>query len=185
MKKVFSWISSLIVCIALALLINNFVLFKCTVSGVSMSNTLNDGQLCISDQFFYKIFGIGRFDIVVIEEKTTGELIVKRVIGLPNDTIAYIDDNLYVNGKLVNEKFLDESAKCNTCQIPGTSYKDKLCSTQGITLGEDEYFVMGDNRGKSYDSRNFGTIKKEDIVSKGIVILRENGKMIWPKFVGW
>lgn len=185
MKKMLSWISSLIVCIVLAILINNFVLFHCQVSGASMDETLKDGQSCISDQFFYKIFGINRFDIVVVEEETTGELIVKRVIGLPNETISYIDDSLYINGKLVEEDFLDNDDKCATCQIKGSGYKDRLCSTQGISLGEDEYFVMGDNRGKSYDSRGFGTISKDEIISKGIVILKEDGKIIWPRFVGW
>ena len=87
--------------------------------------------------------------------------IIKRVIGLPNETITYSNGVLKVNGYVVEEGFIDDINKNQTTR------NDKDIS---ITLKEDEYFVLGDNRKISYDSRNIGPIKKENIKARLFVI---------------
>jgi len=120
------------------------------VSGQSMEKTLSNGTklLLINDD----LKGIKRGDIVSILAYINGKRsnIMKRVIALPNDTIEIIGTNVYVNGNLIDEPYAYYSG----------SSKDSL----SLTLHEDEYFVMGDNRLESQDSRHFGPVPKENIL---------------------
>lgn len=134
------------------------------VNGSSMNPTLKNNDYMLLYKLTKKMRGIKRFDIVVI--KTDSGRLIKRVIGLPGDTLKYeIEENddgkksgvLYVNGKKIEEKFLDEDAKKNTCNEDWI-----ICETEYI-VPENEYFVMGDNRGNSIDSRKIGTIEYKNI----------------------
>ena len=135
-----------------------------------MMPTLQDGNYMLLYKLKKRINGINRFDIVVVDY-SEGQ-IIKRVIGLPKETIKYEvkeEDGtkkgiLYVDGKVVEENFIEDDYKAATC-IRNT----QLCD-QGITLGEDEYFVMGDNRAVSLDSRVLGVFNSKKI--KGIAELR-------------
>ena len=133
-----------VVIILLVILIRTFIVTPVTVSGDSMDPTLKDKEVLILNKFdkSYK-----RFDVVVI--KYGKERIIKRVIGLPNETIEYKDNVLYINGEIVssNIKFRDTE-----------DFK--------ATTGSNEYFVLGDNRPLSKDSRMIGNFKKEDFVGK-------------------
>lgn len=140
--------------------------------------------------FAVKHIPIDRFDIVVAKEKTDDEniFIIKRVIGLPGDTVEYKKDQLYVNGKKMNEPYLDSFkeklkdgslidyfTKINSNYANFNFNTDYLTTDKSgndsfkITLKSDEYFLLGDDRPISKDSRAIGPVKKSDIVSKTLV----------------
>ncbi len=135
------------------------------VSGDSMNKTLTD-----------KAFGFGiRFcdlkkgDIIVFSNsKTRGDDYIKRVIACPGDTIEIINNEVYVNGKLVDEDYAyyDQALSGDTFILDGNGNKIPRYHLEEITLGDDEYFVMGDNRNHSTDSRRIGVVRKEDVKCK-------------------
>lgn len=168
--------------ITLSILFNVFVQ-RVQVSGHSMDPTLKTNEKL----FAIKHIPIDRFDIVVAKEKTDNEniFIIKRVIGLPGDTVEYKKDQLYVNGKKMNEPYLDSFkeklkdgslidyfTKINSNYANFDFNTDYLTvdssgnDTFKVTLKSDEYFLLGDDRPISKDSRAIGPVKKSDIVSK-------------------
>lgn len=171
--------------ITLSILFNVFVQ-RVQVSGHSMDPTLKTNEKL----FAVKHIPIDRFDIVVAKEKTDDEniFIIKRVIGLPGDTVEYKKDQLYVNGKKMNEPYLnsfkeklkdgsliDYFTKINSNYANFDFNTDYLTVDSSgndsfkVTLKSDEYFLLGDDRPISKDSRAVGPIKKSDIVSKTLV----------------
>lgn len=171
--------------ITLSILFNVFVQ-RVQVSGHSMDPTLKTNEKL----FAVKHIPIDRFDIVVAKEKTDDEniFIIKRVIGLPGDTVEYKKDQLYVNGKKMNEPYLnsfkeklkdgsliDYFTKINSNYANFDFNTDYLTvdssgnDTFKVTLKSDEYFLLGDDRPISKDSRAVGPIKKSDIISKTFV----------------
>lgn len=168
--------------ITLSILFNVFIQ-RVQVSGHSMDPTLKTNEKL----FALKHVPIDRFDIVVAKEKTDDEniFIIKRVIGLPGDTVEYKKDQLYVNGKKINEPYLDSFkeklkdgslidyfTKINSNYANFDFNTDYLTvdssgnDTFKVTLKSDEYFLLGDDRPISKDSRAIGPVKKSDIVSK-------------------
>ena len=184
-KIIISWTITILVCLIIAKLFTTFVIRSVEVEGHSMSTTLSDGDKALTDALFYKFTGIDRFDIVIVKlesGKLKGEEIVKRVIALPGETIEYKEGVLYINDDVVEENFIDDVVK----ELTGTITKK--------TLGDDEYFVMGDNRGNSSDSRYFGSVKKSEIKGKGLLRFMmcdgknannecNSRKFIWPSSV--
>ena len=140
-------------------LIRTFLITPIKVNGTSMVNTLQDGDTMLLNKISMRINDIKRFQIVVI--KTDNSYLIKRVIGLPGETIKYdIDGNsttLYINGKKVDEYFINNKTKLLTCNTDSDICKD------GIKIPNNYYFVMGDNRGNSIDSRIIGLINKKEI----------------------
>ena len=159
-----------IIILLFILIIRLFIASPIKVQGTSMLPTLEQGDYMLLYKLKMKVKGLNRFDIVVV--KLSDGDIIKRVIGLPGETVKYevkeeegeTKGILYVDGKVIEEEFLDNEAKTSTC-----IRENKLCG-EGVTLGQDEYFVMGDNRKVSHDSRYIGPIKKDQI--KGITELR-------------
>lgn len=151
----------------LIFLVMRFVFASVHIDGTSMEPTLRNNEYGIANRFVVSEETITRFDIVVVDEEDEGQ-IVKRVIGLPNETIQYKNDILYINGQLVLEPFLDQD------YIESHTMEHKIPFTSDfgpITLKKDEYFVIGDNRMNSKDSRAFGPIKIDSIIAKDIIIL--------------
>lgn len=151
----------------LIFLVMRFVFASVHIDGTSMEPTLRNNEYGIANRFVVSEETITRFDIVVVDEEDEGQ-IVKRVIGLPNETIQYKDDTLYINGQLVLEPFLDQD------YIESHTMEHKIPFTSDfgpITLKKDEYFIIGDNRMNSKDSRAFGPIKIDSIIAKDIIIL--------------
>lgn len=133
--------------ILVVVLIKTFVVSPIRVNGASMDPTLNDKDVMLLDEISYRFSDIERFDIVVVKEED--EYLIKRVIGLPGETVEYKNDKLYIDGKYVKEDF-----------------KHKETFDFSTTLGKDEYFIMGDNRTNSTDSRVFGPISRDKIMGK-------------------
>lgn len=159
MEKKNSFIKDLLeVVISVAIitfLLVNYVIMPCEVNGSSMYPTLKENDRTYSFIITRK-FGIKRFDICVIETQNDGNerLLVKRVIGMPNETIVYINNKLYIDGAYYEEPFLD----------------DVYTEDFSITLGEDEYYCLGDNREISNDSRSYGPFSKNSILNSHIFI---------------
>ena len=115
-------------------------------------------------------YNLHRFDIVDVRSSALKEDVIKRVIGLPGEEISYKNDRLYINGQFVEEPFLKlPFMKKEQIQYDLTQYTKDF----RIKLRHDEYFVLGDNRPMSYDSRYFGPVHIEDIRAK-------NGYIIYP-----
>ena len=133
--------------ILVVVLIKTFVVSPIRVNGASMDPTLNDKDVMLLDEISYRFSDIQRFDIVVIHRED--EYLIKRVIGLPGEKIKYVDGKLYVNGKYVKEDF-----------------EHKKTNDFFAIIDEENYFVMGDNRTNSTDSRSFGTVSRDQILGK-------------------
>ena len=152
----------LLVVFLLALCMVKFVGQRTVVNGSSMNPTLEDGDNLIVDKLTYTFSDPKRFDIIVFPYKyKKGEYYIKRIIGLPGETVRIdYDGTIYINGNVLEEHYGKE-----VIENPGDA-------VNGITLGKDEYFVLGDNRNNSSDSRiqyDVGNIKRKDIIGKALL----------------
>ena len=152
-----------IVIVIVVVLIRTFIVTPVIVSGPSMEPTLKNNDILILNKLQKKF---NRYDIVVIDANINGkkERIVKRIMGLPKETIEYKNHMFYVNGKRLSDDFRGKTRDFDLEDV--TNYKK---------IPKDYYFVMGDNRLNSLDSRDYrvGLVKKKDII--GVPIFR-----IWP-----
>lgn len=144
--------------IVLVIFIRTFIVTPVRVNGTSMYPTLKNGEIMLLNKITYRFNNIKRFDIVVIN--TQDDKIIKRVIGLPGETLKFENNVLYINGQEVKETFLKEETE--DFDIRNLSY-DKIPS--------DCYFVMGDNRDNSKDSRMIGCVKKKQITGKANLVI--------------
>lgn len=148
--KVIKEVIPYIVIVVVVVLIRTFIITPVRVDGDSMKNALKNGDILL----LYKLSSINRFDIIVLDEEKDNEKIIKRVIGLPGDTVAIKKGKIYINDKVIDDEYA----------YGETSDFDK------VTLADDEYFILGDNRLISKDSRYFGPIKEKEI--KGKIVFR-------------
>ena len=159
-KELFGWIVFIVVVVAASYLIVTFVGQRTEVSGSSMETTLSSGDQLIVDKISYRFRDPKRYDIVVFpyryEEST---YYIKRIIGLPGETVQIVDGMVYINGSPLNEHYGNE-----VIEDPGSA-------AEPITLGDDEYFVLGDNRNHSQDSRasNVGLIHRDELLGRAWV----------------
>lgn len=159
-KQIFSLLKYYVIGVAIILIITNFIAKPVVVRGSSMNPTLNNFDICISNRLSIVLGGsIDRFDIVVAQSEE-GE-IVKRVVGIPGDFISYQDGVLTVNGTTVIEDYIIDE--------PTKHHADM--DFYEVKLGVDEYFLMGDNRTGSTDSRYFGPFHRSEIISKDMLVL--------------
>lgn len=169
-----TWIKDIIWYVGLIiilLLMRMFVFTPVTVSGISMMPTLVDGERNIA----IKLGDTDRFDIVsLVAPDDPDKNYVKRVIGLPGDTIEFKNDTLYINGEKTDEPYLDDYKKIQYDEQPGTlltpDFTLESLTGQSV-VPENTFFVMGDNRQNSKDSRfqEVGFIPKENIIGKSKV----------------
>ena len=157
--------SPIILCVAgfvlliLIIVVMNIMTRQFIVDGFSMSPALESGQYLAVNRLAYQSNLPERGDLVVFRSlETSGRDVVKRVIALPGETVEFRSAQVHINGELLDEPYLLEPCDSNNC--PDSIWQ----------LGEDEYFVMGDNRNHSSDSRFFGAIDADIII--GEVMLR-------------
>lgn len=154
----------MVLILAATFLLVHFVGQRTTVQGISMYPTLNEGDGLIVDKISYQFSDPKRFDVVVFPFQYQDETYyIKRVIGLPGETVQIKEGSIYINGQLLHETYGQETIE-----------KAGLAS-EPITLGEDEYFVLGDNRNNSSDSRepSVGNVSKKNIIGKAFL-------RVWP-----
>ncbi len=168
MKKFMKEWGSYFLIIILIVLIRSYIITPVIVRGDSMYDTLEDGEVLLLSKMNYKFNNIKRFDVVVIKD-SSGEFIIKRVIGLPGDNIEYKDDVLYINGKKSSKRFTDDKTEDfilkDICDINEIDCNEKIPN--------DMYLVLGDNRDVSADSRIKGLMDKKQIIGKAVY-------RIWP-----
>jgi len=148
-------------------LLQTFVIQRTRVSGRSMEPTLSDGDVLFVDKISYNFSDPERFDIIPFEYED-GVYYIKRIIGLPGESVR-IDESgiIYINGEVLTESYGKEVIY------------DAGIAINEITLGDDEYFVLGDNRNNSQDSRsaNVGNIKRSDIMGRAFFRLSPLSKL--------
>ena len=170
MRNILKEIIPYIIIFIIVVLIRTFIITPVTVVGSSMYPTLKNKELLLLSKISYKIEEIERFDVVVIKED---EYIKKRVIGLPGEDVSYKDNNLYINDKLVEDKYAMGETEDFTLEdiwLAGTHNKYIENFEEPFTkIPEGYYLVLGDNRGISKDSRSVGLINEDEIKGKAVV----------------
>jgi signal peptidase I len=167
------WIVVVAVAISSALLVRAYVLQQFAVEGTSMLTTLHPSDRVLANKLSYRLHDPRRGDVVVlkrIESNSQERDLIKRVVGLPGETVEYRDCQLFIDGSLVNEPYLDPQivapSRCGADQPP-------------VEVQSDHVFVMGDNRGGSLDSRDqsVGQVDYGNLIGRAFVVM-------WP-FADW
>jgi len=163
-KEFFKDASKYLVIALLVLIVFVYVVSFQQVVGPSMTPNYEEGEVFLLNKLKYRISDVKRFEVIVLESEQS-KYMIKRVIGLPGEHIEYKENKLYIDGKEIEEDFVRN----------GKTEDYNIEVLEVDVIPEDSYFVVGDNRINSQDSRSYGFISKEDIVGK--VEFR-----IWPIF---
>ena len=169
------WVTVLVVALVIAITVRSLILQQFYISGPSMETTMFQDNRVLVNKLSYRLHDIHRGDVVVFDRVTVdGEVVqhddlIKRVIGLSGETISIKDCQVFVDGKLLAEPYLNDydlaqSSVDDRCRVP---------MMDETLIPEDHLFVMGDNRPQSFDSRMFGSIEQNLVVGRAFVI-------IWP-----
>ena len=180
LEDILGFIKVFVVSAIVILLFVNFVAHPVRVDGRSMYPTLKDGELGFTNVGGVLLNGVERGDIVVVTMEEEGQKThwVKRVIGLPGDTVSCVNDVVYINGKVLDEtKYIDPDYRQSLVDKFGYFNKvpdadnTNVVDFEEVKLKDDEYYVMGDNRPYSKDSRYVGPVKKSQIFAKKMLVL--------------
>ena len=169
------WVTVLVVALVIAITVRSLILQQFYISGPSMETTMFQDNRVLVNKLSYRLHDIHRGDVVVFDRVTVdGEVVqhddlIKRVIGLSGESISIKDCQVFINGKLLVEPYLNDydlaqSSVDDRCRVP---------VMEETLIPEDHLFVMGDNRPQSFDSRMFGSIEQSLVVGRAFVI-------IWP-----
>nr|WP_294465809.1 signal peptidase I [uncultured Sellimonas sp.] len=156
-REVLDWVIYIGIVLLLSWLIVTFVGVRTVVDGQSMEPTLQDGNNLIVDKLSYRFRDPKRYEIIVFPYKyEENTYYIKRIIGLPGETVQVMDGEVYIDGAPLGEDYGAEPME------------DPGIAAEPIQLGEDEYFVLGDNRNHSSDSRDpsVGVLKRDDLVGR-------------------
>ena len=155
------WILDIIVVIGIAVFLTVYMGEKMTVTGYSMYPVLSNNEKILIDKLIYHFSDPERFDIVIFQNGEDDKYLLKRIIGLPGETVWIKDGRIMINGN-----YLQEEIETERILNPGLASEE-------ITLGEDEYFLLGDNRNNSEDSRftTIGNIKRGNIIGKAWLLV--------------
>ncbi|MYL18409.1 signal peptidase I [Halobacillus litoralis] len=163
MKKYLKWIRTVLLALLLAFVFRSYLFASYVVDGESMEPTLYDGNLLMVNKAVYDWSEIDRQQVIVFHANEEEDY-VKRVIGIPGDEIEFKNDQLYVNGVLLEESYLDDLRPNDG--LPFTEDFTLEEATGSATVPEGHLFVMGDNRRDSLDSRYFGFVPEDTVVGK-------------------
>jgi signal peptidase I len=159
----FDFLQGIVVVLALLVMVYLFIMSPQEIQGASMEPNFHNGEYILTNKVLYKFRDPIRGDVVIFKSPVNKEIdYIKRVIGLPGDTVSLHDNSFWVNGEKVEEPYLAAGTP-----IFGGSY---LAERQSIVVPPGTYFVSGDNRAHSSDSREFGPIAKEDFI--GVAVFR-------------
>ena len=163
-KELAGWLLYIVLIIAPTWIVVTFVGQRTEVSGSSMETTLSDKDQLIVDKMTYRFRDPKRYDIVVFPyQYQDNTYYIKRIIGLPGETVQILSGMVYIDGMRLDEHYGNE-----IMENPGIA-------EEPLTLGEDEYFVLGDNRNNSSDSRasDVGLIHRKDLIGRAWI-------RVWP-----
>ena len=157
-RELFQWVAAIVAAVLIALAIDNFVIVNAQIPSGSMENTIMTGDRVIGNRFAYSFSDPQRFDIIIFRyPDDESQLFIKRIIGLPGETVEIRDGKIYLNGS-------DEP-------LEDVQTKETMAGSFGpYTVPENSYFVMGDNRNDSKDSRYWTNtfVTKDEILGKAI-----------------
>ncbi|MCM3729142.1 signal peptidase I [Neobacillus cucumis] len=161
-KEIYSWLKSIAFAFIITIICRQFIFTPTTVFGESMSPTFQDEDRVVIS----KMSEIQRFDVIVFDAPDLeGKHYIKRVIGLPGDSIEMKDDVLYINGEVLQEPYLIENKRENILNRLTEDFS--LQEKTGVSkVPEGRLFVMGDNRLKSKDSRIFGYVSCDAVIGE-------------------
>jgi signal peptidase I len=171
-RAVLDWIVVIGIALLVAFLVRTFVLAHFVVDGTSMSTTLHDGDRVFVNKLSYRLHEPHRGDVVVLHELdgASERDLIKRVVGLPGETVEVRNCEVLIDGRRLQEPYLDPEVV-----TPGNCGGD----TPATDVPADHLFVMGDNRSGSLDSRNLGPIDEDDLVGRAFVVFWPQGNWQW------
>ena len=175
LRQAREWVSVILVAVVIAVVVRAFVLQQFYISGPSMEPTMFQDNRVLVDKLTFRFREPRLGDVVVFDRITMNgdeiqhDDLIKRVIGAPGDTVEIRDCVVFVNGKSIVEQYLDQTV----LKRPDPTERCRQPEMTSVMVDEDEFFVMGDNRPESFDSRSFGTISRDIIVGRAFVI-------VWP-----
>lgn len=151
----------------LALFLTNYVFSRTVVDGISMEPTLYGGDSIVIDKLSYNIGKPKRYDVICFKSYSKKDVLIKRIIGMPNETVKIENGIIYIN-----DKELRDINGLEKVEYEGSA-------KSGITLGNDEYFVIGDNRAESIDSRfsEVGNVSIDDIIGRATFVMFPTSRM--------
>jgi signal peptidase I len=172
-RTIREWMIVVFIAVSAAVLMKMFVVQQFYVKGQSMDHTLAEQDRVLVNKLSYRLHDPRRGDVVVLERQLEGSAhddLIKRVIALPGETIEIKNCDVYIDGRLLNEPYLNQddvgladlSARCNLVNVPA------------IQMPANSVYVMGDNRAHSGDSRGFGPVTYDQIIGRAFVV-------IWPR----
>jgi signal peptidase I len=166
-RNMVEWALVVVGAIVIAFLVKTFLVQAFQIPSASMHPTLLEGDRVLVNKLSYDLHDVHRGDVVVFSRPAgmsagpdDPDDLIKRVIGLPGDTIQTKDGDVYINGRVLEEPYLEQGTVSDGIDVP-------------VTIPEGEVWVMGDNRGDSQDSRVFGPIPADSIVGRAFVVM-------WP-----
>jgi len=161
-RFIMSFLETVVVALVISVVLYLFIMTPHEVVGRSMDPTYKNGEMLMANKILYKMKNPERGDVIIFKYSETQDFI-KRIIGLPGETVMLKDGKLYINGNILEESnYLNSSIYTN-----GGEY---LKEGETITVPEGRYFVCGDNRPHSSDSRTFGPIDAKDIKGKAWIV---------------
>jgi signal peptidase I len=159
-KEVRDWTLTLGAAVVLSFLIQNYAFAQVKVEQHSMDYTLQEGQRLVENRFIYRFSDPSHGDIVIINGPESERRLVKRIVAIPGDSIDIREGALWVNGEKQEESYAEGRTKLGSVELP-------------LELQKDQYFVLGDNREHSEDSRHFGPVSLSSLEGKAVLRL-------WP-----
>lgn len=159
-----SWMKAALIAIGITMVLKNFLFLPVAIEGSSMIPTFQP-----NDHIIVKtIHQVERFDVIVFRD-SSNKSVVKRVIGLPGDNVSYQNDQLYINQEPVEEAFLLNEYVRSAGEVWTSDFSlEELTGVSAVPEGH--YFVLGDNRRLSYDSRYYGPVPAEAIVGEALMV---------------
>ena len=175
LRTILEWVAVAVGALAVALLIKAFLLQAFYIPSGSMEPTLHEDDRVLVNKLSYRLGDVERGDIVVFHkpDDAPGDIddFIKRVIGLPGETISFSGGTVFIDGQALLEDYVEGARTTNSSPIRGCANEPPVADT--CTVPADTVFVMGDNRGGSTDSRSFGPIEVDSIVGRAFL-------KVWP-----
>ncbi len=165
-ESAYETLRTIVLVLITALLIRSFIAQPFIVEGKSMEPTLKNSEYLIVDKIEYRLHNPKRGDVIVFRApEAPDQNYIKRIIGLPGETVTIKDTTVYVDGKRIEEQYVASHT------VPSQTSTDSPTFFLEQKISPNEYFVMGDNRDHSSDSRRWGPLPKENILGKAQVVL--------------